>query len=478
MSSTSAIDTSKKQGYKDGQSIYRHYMSVPLYQFLDDAYTGLGGFSGQTESYNGEVVYSYIHPKKTENSYLSRVKRSIYRNMYRPFIDAQYKPVFSDDPATVVTVGESVFENHPYQLWTDNVDGAGLSKNQFLSNAMKSGYKDGVSFLVMDKAEGDAEPYVYLQRAANVDKPMLKTNKRGQLEQIAFVVMDEDEKGEPLYTRTIWTNDSVTIQESKDRDKGEWKTISQSPLSVSKMPVYPLFTVDREDPTDYLPHPAESFNVARGSVGVYNQSCQRIWHSVMQSVALLVFIDFSIDQINEGYTNAAEGTSAPDKTPSAQFLSADAAIAANLKEDELDMIAGLIDLMAESGVVLTQSQYDVPESGAARLYRFRGQQTKLKYSRKIAVMADNWMQEMHKEYQGGGEWTATTLYPTDFSIQEPVSLADLRELFYLYKDSGYFENMKAVLVEIAKQVVGDNETVKELMQEIEQFNPTPEVVEA
>jgi hypothetical protein len=470
----SAIDSTRKQGYKEDQTFSKDFRAVNLYKFLDDAYTGLGGFSGKTFANGGEEVYSYIHAKKTENSYKSRVKRAVYRNMHRPFVDAQYKPLFVDDPATVVKTNDTgaVIENHPYQVWTENVDGAGLSKNQYMSNALKAGYKDAVTYLVMDKAEGELEPYVYTQQAHTVDNDMLIVDRHGRLQQIAFIVQEEKE----LYRRTTWTNDDVTIETSKDCK--EWELVSKTPLSVSKMPVYPMFTVDRENPRDYLPFPAESYAVAVYCVGIYNQSCQRTWHSVMQSVGSLMLVDMNVEQINEAYTNAMEATSHGEKTPQAFYISADTGIAANLKEDELDMIAGLIDLMAESGVVLTQSQYDVPESGAARLYRFRGQEAKLKYSRRVAVNADKWMQEMYKEYQGGGEWVATTLYPTSFAIQEPVSLVELRELFLMYKDAGYTENMKSVLVEIVKQIAGDSENSKILMEEIESYNPTPAAIEA
>ena len=474
MNTESTFNTTQKSGYQESTSIYSDFRSENLYQFLNDAYTGLGGFSGKTFSNHGERVYSYIHAKRTENSYLSRVKRSVYRNMHRPFIDAQYKPVFVDDPNTSVYVGGSKepFENHPYELWCDNVDGAGLTKNQFMGNSEKASYTDAVTYLVMDKREGETEPYVYIQRAQSVDEDMLIVDRYGRLEQIAFVVHEAKDK----YRRTTWTNKNVTIEYSKD--KKEWKVESVTPLAVSKMPVYPMFSVDREDPRDYLPFPAESYAVAVYCVGIYNQSCQRIWHSVMQSVGMLFMVDVQVDQINEAYTNAVEASSHGDKTPLMQYVSADTGIAANLKEDELDMVAGLVDLMAESGVVLTQSQFDVPESGAARLYRFRGQNAKLKQSRRMAVNADKWLQEMYKEYQGDGEWVAVTDYPSEFTIKDPVGLAELRELFYMFKDSGYTENVKAVLREVVKQVIGDPATRGMLFEEIASFNKTPKSIEA
>ena len=74
--------------------------------------------------------------------------------------------------------------------WFNDVDGAGLTYNQYKENACQASYLDAVDYLVMDKSEGMTQPVMYIQKAGSVDSSMLIVDRYGTLQRVAFVVVD------------------------------------------------------------------------------------------------------------------------------------------------------------------------------------------------------------------------------------------------------------------------------------------------
>jgi len=265
------------------------YHKENIYTFLDECFSGSGGFFG--DSRKSYIIHSRSETKK---KWAERVQRAYFKNLMNPFIVAQYQPVFTEQPPSTLVLdsrGDPYEIDTQYSEWIKNVDGAGINKNQFNANACQSSYLKGVCFAVMDKSDDMDEPIVYIQGAETVDKELLVVDRYGRLQQIAFVVVDSiNSDGDTVYRRTIWTNDSVTVQYTTDgagKDR-KWVTDSEQPLQIDSMPIHPVFSDQRTNPHDYLPYPSSSYKIASINTSLYNVTSERIWHIVQQALARLV----------------------------------------------------------------------------------------------------------------------------------------------------------------------------------------------
>jgi hypothetical protein len=441
-----------------------HYTSVSVYRLLMDAYLGEGLFSCNPEE-DTAITYS-----RGELLYKERVMRSYYLNFLQPFVDAKYKPVYNEQPpTTTVKVGDSELsgEEHHYTQWLDNVDGAGLDYNQYKMNALQSGYLNAVSYMIMDKPdEPNAKPVLYMQSAASVDPRTIAVDDWGRLTKIGFMSEEVDENGKEYYRRVVWSDEEVVEEKATDPKSEKWTFVKRRPISVSKMPVEPVFTVQRNNPRDYLPTPVESRSVAISCSVLFNIISERIWHMVRQALAH-IYTTGELDLLRDGNTSMVKLQNNGDgSTPQIGYINADTGIAKNHKELEDDMIQKIIDKMAEGGVVVTRGDMVVPESGVARSYRYRAQNAVYGQTVRISKRIDEWVEEMYKEYQGGGEWTSETRYKTDYTIKEPVSLMDLRDQINLYDRYRVDSLVKETLKEMITQTVSDGKKAEELVAEI------------
>ena len=446
------------------------YRTINKYQFLDDSFEGTGGFSG-----NPDEISFIVHSRsETTRKWSERRQRAYYKNMMHPFITAQYQPVFTEQPpkTTVLDSAGKPYEvDTIYSEWVKNVDGAGLNKNQFNANACQSSYLKAVAYAVMDKADDMDEPIVYLQGAETVDQSMLIVDRFGRLQQIAFIVVDipKNSDGKTVYRRTIWTNKDVTVQTTtddagKDRD---WVTVNQQPLQIDSMPIHPVFSQQRTDPHNYLPYPSSSYKIASINTTLYNVTSERIWHIVQQALARLV-TNADVESVKDGYSTAVKLTSLTSTNPTMGYINADTGIAPNHKELENDITNDIINLMAEAGVIVTRMESATEESGRAKAFTFRGMNTKLNNTVAMCVRLDEWMQNTYKKYNDPtGRWTSVTTYKTDYSIQDPTTITDLREVVYVFKELGLIDSVKETVKAIVRQYVTNTESYKIVEAEID-----------
>jgi hypothetical protein len=140
-------------------------LNIPDSMFLDDAYSGQGGFL------NGK----YLVPHVRESDYNRRRQLAYYRNFLRPIVRAKVDPVFNE-PIPRLIDGDKDTE-HPFNSFIEDSDYNGTTLQSFMIKAALDSVLKGVSFIVMDspadqpqtmKEAEDARafPYVYSRARA------------------------------------------------------------------------------------------------------------------------------------------------------------------------------------------------------------------------------------------------------------------------------------------------------------------------
>jgi len=240
--------------------------------------------------------------------------------------------------------------------------------------------------------------------------------------------------------------------------------------------------VKRLSGRDYLPFPAKMYAITTMTAVKYNVSSERIWHIVRQALAYM-WTNGDLEQISDGNTAAIQLNSVNgDSSPTIGYINADTGIAKNHKELEEDITLSIIDMMAEAGVVVTRAESTVPESGVARGYRYRGQNSKLNNTVNMCRVLDIWMESTYKQYNDpSGTWTTQTVYKTDYAIKEALTVEALIEVLDSVRGAKLVESAKAIISELLAKAVSDPDVFKGLKTEVEGYilenNGTPELSE-
>ena len=453
------------------------YHKVNKYTFLYDAFYGCGGFYGDA-SIGSYVIHSRSEP---HTKYSERVQRGYYPNMFEPFITAQYRPVSSEQPPTTVILDSSdnpLTTDIGYNDFIADINGAGLNKDRFYQNLARSSYSDAVTYVVMDKMKGDVEPFCYQQDAITVEKESIETDRKGNLTQIAFIVEDGfDTDSKQIYKRTTWTNDSVKEETTTDTGSDrKWTLVSEQPLQIDYMPVYPVFSQQRSDTKEYLPFPASSFKIAGINTALYNSAVEYIWHVYSQALGRM-WTTADIESIKDANSSAIKlDGDLQGGTPAIGYVSADTGIAKSHLDAISFHINMLINLMAEQGVIVTRMESNNEESGRSKAFTYRAQNSKLNSTvNNMYVPLDKWMQETYKQYNDPtGTWSAVTTYKTDYAIQDPITITDLRDVIDVMKEFKLIEPLKGAIKNAVRKVANNDSEYAIMEEEIDALIDLPE----
>lgn len=475
------------------QDFYVDYREVSRYTFLTDMYYGTGGVSGRTKAktgrpkirgmqYNGrmkEPAYTFLSANPSENFFATRVRKSYYVNNYRRYITTKYKGVFKVAPHTTVTAEGSTktIENHPYLDFVKNINGASgtarMDKNTFMQNLLSAVYRDEVAYIIMDREEGDPQPYAYIQTAGCVVD--YDTDIRGNLTDISFV----NEKKDGSAVKYEWSLEGLTTYAAAP---GDWsgddsasKWVQQGEVDTAAvrygLPVLPVFAGPREDPHDYLPRP-QSYDIAQLCLSIYESGSMLDWVLEKQGHDTM-YVTGDIEGKKEGLSNILILENL-DGNAQAGILSPDAnkaTVHQNRVEQKTDE---LFELMLDGGVLVSRSS-NAPESGLAKSYTFSPVNDALLESTKISRLVDTWMQEWYKAFMGGN-FIAVTHYREDFSPVVRVDVMTLRESISIFEERGLTENAKKALKRIIMTLNDseDKEIVEDLLAEVDQVYTRPD----
>ncbi len=457
----------------ESQDIFIDFRDLNWYTFIDDIYTGNGGVSGKTGSasknittlntlnnnkISDEVVYNYLPPNSTECFYLQRIRNTHYINYFERYINTQYKGVYKTPPITTVTVGNKTMVDHPYLDFVRNTNyadmyGSKISKNEFQQNMFNNTYKDGVSFVVMDKDEGTTQPYSYIQTASTVEQ--YDVDLKGNLISITFINTLPNGK----YVKNDWSTNEVIISTSEDNKK--W--IVQDQKTINRLPILAVFAEARTDKYNYLPKPG-SYSIAEMCQSIYESWSMACWIALKQGHDFMYVIG-EIDGIRDGLTNVMQLDNLGG-TASAGLLSPDA----NKITVHLALIAQktqeMFELMLNGGVMASRNG-NAPESGIAKMFTFQPLNDALLHTTMIAKSVDQWMVDQYKEYMGG-TFEANTEYKQDFAPVLDHSIFDLKEMTTFFEERGLESNSKEILKRMINNIHNNEKLVTaELIAELE-----------
>lgn len=228
-------------------------VTVNPYTFVDDAYTGEGGFQDG----------SHLMPHPRERSFRERKGYSFYVNYFKPILNSLVNPIFKT-PCL-----RDYSENEMYGLFVDNCDNAGTKLNEWIKTFSKMVKRHGAGFVVMDNISdvpnnlGEtlatrAIPYIYYKKAS--EAVYYKTDKYGVLVEIAFFEYIEEKKVFRLWTRGKWE----LYEEFKD---GELKKLIRAGIVQGN--IFPVIPFCISDSGEILPNPP-LYDIARINTAIYN----------------------------------------------------------------------------------------------------------------------------------------------------------------------------------------------------------------
>lgn len=451
------------------KSLYVDYRSLNVYQFLDDCYTGKGGFEGRVVTdYKGFAPRSYIHPNLTENFYVTRVQNACYVNYFKKYVNAKFRPVFAsgNNKTFVETSTGIVIDNHPYLGFVDNITGNGNDKDKFLQNILKSCYTYDVVFVAMDKMGDGLNPYCYVIRPETVID--YNTDSYGQLTGIKFLV--EYNADDKAYYRRNWNLEEFSYEVSLD-DMKTWKIVD-IPIknTLGALPVKALFATEQDDAFDYKPFPS-LYDLGALMVWLYNKGAN-LDYLIEKQVHSLLVLNGTPAPISDAFSNALVipmdiGGGTPFEP---KYLSPDSSLSTKHSERIDQVITSMFDLMSDTGVTASQSQVKT-ESGVAKSYTFNATNTQLKGTIQLCEELDSWLLDTYKLYQlePNADYNAYTEYPSDFTPKTSLTPDELIRVAEFMKTENLQENYKDVIGKVV-QLLNPNmskETMEPLQSEIE-----------
>ena len=424
------------------------YRTICKYDFLDDAYTGAGGFSGLTKSEGRKRAKSYLTPNPTERFYLTRVRTSVYTNHFAKSINSQILPIFAQKPieTTVVDTGGRVLEGHPYSDFLADIDGAGTKKNQFLKVAMGAAYRHGVAFAVMDKLPGALRPIAYLMDADDVQD--YGTDKAGGLAWIAFKDGEmHSAEGKEIPLRLLIDKNTFRREYWDERSKS-WVLVDEQPNTTGILPVMPIFGQIRDDASEYLPEPA-MYPIAQICHWIYDKESNLDWLIQKQAHDIIV-VNGDIEGIGRPTDNALV-IPASDQKLFAPFALSPDADKARVHQERIDRkLEDLADLVSQNGVV-AQATSVQSQSGVSKSYSFIATNDKLKAGVNLCKEIEEWLKTTYRAFMDevSAAWTIRTDYPADFQPKPTSTTTDTIETANAYQGAGlalcWREEMKALV---------------------------------
>jgi hypothetical protein len=458
-----------------------------------------GGFSGMTEDNSNNLTWttntnkevkSYIIPNRTENFYMTRVKRSVYINYFAKYIKAKYKEVFAQKEVDtyVENAAGSVEDNHPYSLWAADVTGGGTGKEDFTKTVLNASWRDAVSFAVIDNdIENGGIPYVYMKNAVEVSYDqklgdLYETDAKGNLISIYFDYPCEMRGEQKIYKRRYWGIDEFYELES-DNENAElsgWRIIEDTRVVNALtykgrpfLPVKAIISQERANNHDYLPKP-ESYSIAEIVLAIYDRGSVLDYLIDKQGHSILV-INGRTNGVGNGRDNAIVVSEAENKLFQPFFMSPDARLPEVHAGRIEKLTEEMLDMMDDGGVTASAKSVS-QESGVSKSFSFSAKATTSKESLRLAMEVCEFLETGWKVYnnQGDASWKSVTTYPTEFIPQTEISFVDIDDAAEYFRSRGLRENE----IEVTKLYIrklfpnAKKELIESLVAEADGLNPT------
>lgn len=248
------------------------------YTFLQDAYSGTGGFKTGT--------YLVPHPREPREKYVRRCFMSYYCNYTKPCIDAHVNPIFKEYPVREYNANPFV------DALFANIDGKGSKIDRFIKRAAIKAKLFGSVFAVIDNFSEQVDnlasaiksrqfPYVYLISPNQIKE--WATDQFGNLSMISYELNYTDiingNKVDKNITWT-WTHDKFIKFDGSNKIEGV-NPIGQIPIAV-------LYGALNNDDNTITPL-SEFYSIARVNLAIYNACSELRERNRNQAFSLLTY---------------------------------------------------------------------------------------------------------------------------------------------------------------------------------------------
>jgi hypothetical protein len=381
--------------------------AIPDYIFLEDTYTGQGGYkSGK-----------YLVPHPRETAYNRRRQLSVYRGYFKKIVDAKVMPIFNQ--AFVRTTTDANFE-----LFLKDVDNNKTGINPFMKRLATDSVVKGVSFVLMDnfsaadqpESAGEAEdsrilPYVYMK--AKADVAAYELDDFGNIDEIIFTdkdaVVGTDKNGRDKTEKRfrLWNDEYSQIMKWNTKTRKYEPAGPEVPHNLGIVPVCPLFTAKRD--TDELLPASEMWDLAKLCWSLYGVDSEIRQQVRDQCFSVFYYMGDNNAMLTLGTANAL---ALPQDTkiapgfaqPNPQTLAGNIAYAQSIYES-------MLELAEQHGVTGVQKQM----SGEAKAWDFQANNEVLKNLSMICKDVEIWIAKTFALYMGA---------PGSLDIYDPQYLED------------------------------------------------------
>lgn len=370
-----------------------------LYRMLEDGYFGIGGFI------DGE--YLTKHPRESDEKYAMRRHLSYYLNYLAPCVNAHVSPIFK-------TLAQRDWKGPGASIWesfSKDTDFLGTQIQALMKKAAISAKLNGISYIVMDRAEdldedmrvSDLEenrrnlPYAYVVDINAVEEVTL--DPFGRI--LKFVFLEPEAGNEHVFAKRTMTADGWECISSKGRKSGTW--------NLGCVPVIPLAAKEHKTHNPFPP--SEFLSILKTNVAIYNMTSWLSDILVNQTFSILTFPSAEPENIDIGTDNALAYP--PESSHEPSFIAppdGPATILANqiaLLQQEIYRMAVVVNVTGSSKL----------QSGMAKAWDYEATNQILSDFADQVEAAEMKLAKLFERWTGVAlEYTVN--YPNDFKISE------------------------------------------------------------
>jgi len=472
-----ATDTPEEWKSQSWQGYYRDPTRENIHVLLHNMYYGIGGFAGdiptndldgQEQATNSIDAYSYIHAKKGERYYRTRVKDSPLYNFFARIVDSQIVPIFSANRLTTVTKrGESTIDDPQMVQFMKNCTGTGtqyISMQEFLLREL---IVHDVAFYAVIKRKNRDIPVITAYQS--IDHITSTSDENGELNRIVFstglelidkkefqtAIVYEMQNGYCWIMHMIARNDkNKSLIELKWEEDTRYKPFN---TEIDRMVVraqLPEATATGE----WLPVLPKMRRFSNICMDIWQFDSKVSYLATLCNLPLLnTYGDVSGVNIGQGNAmNSVEG--ATGYAPLPAYVSPDSSLLSADIEYLKYKIDSLRDIAKENGVDSVQS--NSAQSGDSKRFDFQATEQKLQNSIALLEDMDQWVFMMFDIYLNRGEGVNSYVraYPESFYPEEVATLADMETVFLTAKEAGASKSALMVLKSMVLSVLGKGAT--------------------
>jgi hypothetical protein len=410
----SLAGTEMQTGYQepdrsDNQN-HRNILTVPQYEFMNDSYTGGGGYKSGY----------YLVPYPIETMYRERREMAVLKNFVRPIVNAQIDPIYAQDISREIE-GEALLA----EAFIENVDNMGTDMSEFMRAVGVESALQGMAFIVCDNYDKDeiseresenidnrVMPYAYIKGVGQVECYELTRN--GNIKSITFIDRcDKDAEGKDVQLYRKWSVGLCELQKKNVDPKGaKYVTIEETVLPEGLFPVRAVYFGRRK--VDSLECANGMYDIAKLNWSMFNVDSERREVIRKQGFSQFCMQGSPSEGMQVGAGNVIFYSQDAKNPP--MYVSPDMGIPKTIREESDEIRQRIFELAEQSGVTGVKLQ----TSGIAKEWDFQAHGFILKRNAQVLKQAEYWLMETFATYTGTSfEYEAH--YKSDYAPRSVVA---------------------------------------------------------